>query len=359
MIALKKYFLFFTFLCSLSFLKAQFGGYTGCDWDKIKVDPNYVPTPTDTAIVFVSVRNYFPEKLEYLDYDLDSTGTLHYFSIYFNLNQWTCVPRKSLEETYANAPQHKDIVVYAEGMGKTFTSNVDRATRFTRIYDVVTVMFDWPTYRPYLKGGKNFRLAKNQSAEAAKPLSKLFDELEKLKSEGKFGPNKLSMIFHSLGNRLIKEAVINNNIKIKTKLFDNIILNAACVKMRGHKKWLEKLNIQDKIYVTRNNRDRSLALARIAGFSKQLGMHNRWRKAENAIYLNFSKVLKREHNYFLMTNVLKAHPEIKNLYSDLFHAKNISFDDQAKFKKRKEGHIITLIKPHVSQDGDIGLSIGM
>lgn len=359
MISLKKYFLFLAFLCILSGLKAQFGGYTGCDWDKITVDPNYVPTKNDTAIVFVSVRNYFPEKLEYLDYDLDTTGTLHYFSIYFNRNKWICVPRKTLEETYAAAPQNKDIVLYSEGMGKTFTSNVDRATRFTRIYDVVTVMFDWPTYRPYLRGGKNFRVAVNQSAEAAKPLCKLFNELEKLKSEGKLGSNKLSMLFHSLGNRLIKQAVINNNIEVKIKLFNNVVLNAACVRMRGHHKWLEKLSIQEKIYVTRNNRDRSLALARIAGFSKQLGMHNRWRKADNAVYLNFSKVLKREHNYFLMTNVLKAHPEIEQLYSDIFHAKNISFDDQKKYKKRKEGHIITLIKPHVSQDGDIGISIGM
>lgn len=355
---LKKYFLVLVLFVSFLNTKAQFSGYTFCDWDKITIDSKYIPTQNDTAIVFASIRNYLSEKTEFLDYDYDTTRTIHYFSIYFNHNKWICVPRNTLAEALGTADK-KDIVVYCEGMGKDFTANLDRATRLTRIYNVLTVMFDWPTYRPYLSGGRNYRLAMSQSTQIARPFGKLLNELEKIKNDGKFGSNKLSMILHSMGNRVIKKAVINNNIEVRTKLFDNIILNAACVKMRGHKKWLERLNIQDKIYVTRNNRDRTLNLARIAGLSKQLGMHNRWRKANNAVYLNFSKVLGHEHNYFLMTNVLREHPELKVIYSRIFHGEQLTFDDKEKFIVRKNGRLVKLIKPRVSQDGDISLSVGM
>jgi hypothetical protein len=357
---LKKYFFAVVLLFFLSNLKAQSSGYTFCVWEKIKVDPKFIPADTDTVIVFASVRNYLPDKPECLDYDLDTSKTLHYFSVYFNRNKWVCVPRKSLEDAFQGASKNKDVVVYGEGMGKTFTANVDRATRLTRIYNVTTVMFDWPTYTPDLSGGKNYKRARIQSTIVSRSLCDLFTELEKIKPVFKADSLNLSLLLHSLGNRLIKEAVMNNFISIKTKLFDNIILNAACVKMRRHRKWLEKLNIQDEIYLTRNNKDRTLLLAKLAGFTEQLGRRSALRKAKNAIYLNFSPVLEREHNYFLMTDLLARHPDLKTIYSDIFHKKTINFNNEKKFISQKNGRIITLKGPErMTQDGDISIGVGM
>jgi hypothetical protein len=357
---LKKYFPAIALLFFLFNLKAQFSGYTFCEWELIKVDPEFVPASDDTLIIFASVRNYSPGKPQCLDYDLDTSKTLHYFSIYFNRNKWICVPRKSLEEAFEGASKNKDVVVYGEGMGKTFTENVDRSTRLTRIYNVTTVMFDWPTYRPFLSGGKNYKRARIQSTSVARSLCNLFSELEKIKPSLKADSLNLSLLLHSLGNRLIKEAVINDFIVTKTKLFDNVILNAACVKMRRHRKWLEKLTIQDKIYLTRNNKDRTLLLAKLAGLTEQLGRRSALRKAKNAIYLNFSPVLEKEHNYFLMTNVLRNHPELKIIYSDIFHGRTINFSDEKKFISQKNGRVITLKGPErLTQQGDISLGVGM
>lgn len=357
---LKKYFLAITFLFSISVSKAQFNGYTFCDWNKISFNPKYVPTNEDTAIVFVSVRNYFPGKVEFMGYELDSALTLRYFTIYFNKNKWICVPKQNLEEAFLGISKNKDIVMYGEGMGKEFPGDVDRATRLTRIYNVTTLMFDWPTYRPNLSGGKNYKKARIQSTEVSKVLCNLFTELEKLKPAIKNDAVNLTLLLHSLGNRLIKEAVMNNFISTKTKLFDNIVLNAACVKMRRHRKWLEKLNIQDKIYLTRNNKDRTLLLAKLAGFTEQLGRRSAIRKAKNAIYLNFSPVLEKEHNYFLMTNVLARHPDLKTIYSDIFHGKTINFNDEKRFINQRNGQIITVKGPErVTQEGDISIGIGM
>lgn len=356
MSAFSKYSLLLTFLFILSDTEAQ-SGYTYCDWDKIKLDQAFVPTEADTAIIFVSTRNFSPDKSEFFDYDLDTTHTLHYFNIYFNHNRWTCVKRESLEEAYKSAIKSNDIVVYGEGMGKTFPSNIDRATRFTRLYNVTTIMFDWPTFRPYLNGGKNYKTARHESVEVSKCLANVFVDLDRLRSSGATGYVKMSLVLHSLGNRLLKDVVQHHFINVNGKLFDNIILNAACVKTFLHRNWVQKLNIQREIYITKNNHDRTLLLAGIADLRKQLGRHSGWLKANNAVYLNFSQVLVHDHNYFLMHYVFKENPQLKTVYDDIFHGRNPSFDDHKTFKKRKSGRIITLKKPFVSQDGDISFSI--
>lgn len=357
MISPGKYFVSIIFF--ISFIsKAQFSGYTFCDWNKISFSPDYNPVKGDTAIVFVSVRSYYPGKTEFMGYELDSTHVLHYFTIYFNRNKWICVPRKNLEDAFTGTAKNKDMVVYGEGMGKEFPGDVDRATRLTRAYDVLTVMFDWPTYRPYLSGGKNYRKARKQSTEVAKSLSEFFNEFEKIKPRVKTDSLNMTLFLHSLGNRLLKEAVINNLITLKTKLFHHIVLNAPCVKKSGHKKWLEKLNIQDEVYLTRNNKDRTLNLARFAGFTEQLGRHWGLAKAKNAVYLNFSPVLEKEHNYFLMTNVLEKHPDIKAIYSDIFHNGTINFDNEKLFIKQNRGRVITLKKAE-TEGKDINISIGI
>ena len=93
----KKYFFAIVLLFSILNSKAQ-SGYTYCDWDRIRLDAKYIAAETDTAIVFVSTRNYFPDKPEFFDYDLDTAQTLHYFTIYFNRNYWISVPKQNLEE---------------------------------------------------------------------------------------------------------------------------------------------------------------------------------------------------------------------------------------------------------------------
>ena len=359
MIFSKKYFLaVFLFVTFIS--KAQFSGYTFCDWDKITFKTEYTPSNEDTAIVFVSVRDYYPGKEEFMGYELDPAVTLRYFTIYFQHRKWICVPKKDLADAFAGTDKNKDIVLYGEGMGKDFTADVDRATRLTRVYNVTALMFDWPTYRPGLSGGRNYKKARIQSTEVSKVFCSLFNELEKIKPQIISDSINLTLLLHSLGNRLIKEAVTNKFISTKTKLFNSVVLNAPCVKMRRHRKWLEKVNIQDKIYLTRNNKDRTLLLAKLAGFTEQLGRRSALRKARNAVYLNFSPVLEKEHNYFLMTNVLSRRPDLKLIYSDIFHGKRLNFNDEKKFINQRNGQIITLKGPErETQQGDIGIGVGM
>jgi hypothetical protein len=309
------------------------GTYTHCNWDKIRLVAEYKPEKGDTGIVFVSTRHYFPEKSEFLDHSLDTT-VLHYFSIYFNHNRWVCVPKKNLKQAIHDANPGKDVVVYAEGLGKTFTSALDRATRVTRTYGVTIIMFDWATFNPLLKGGQNFRWTRSNSELASKSFAALIDSIARIKQQEKNVFGHLTLFMHSMGNLLMMHAVKKGFLIESEGLFDNVVLNAACVPQRRHKQWVEKINIQDNLYITRNNHDRNLNGAKLASFfQRQLGERPRGPYALNATYIDFSNVLSLEHNYFLYDDVWREKPQIERIYYNIFHGFDLSLEDKAKFKR--------------------------
>lgn len=309
-------------------------------------------------MVFVSCRNYFPGKEKFLDYDFDTTNTLHYFNIFFNHNKWICVHKNSLQEAIAGVNSNKDAIIYGEGLGKTFCNDVDRATRLARTYDVLPIMFDWPTARPYMKDGKNMAITMRISADVAKTFSNFVKEFGKLKREGKTEIKQSTLFLHSMGNLLLMRATKKNYLD-STKIFDNVIMNAACVPQKNHKIWVERIRMQDHLYITKNNHDRSLNGAKIITLAGQLGERPKKPYAKNALYISFNKVLHLEHNYFLYADVLKEHPEIKEVYSSIFHGKTLSLDDIKKFKKQTNKNAVELVKPYLPESGNVGLSIGL
>ena len=116
-------------------------------------------------------------------------------------------------------------------------------------------------------------------------------------------------------------------------LFSNFILNAAAVNQYQHQKWLEKLNIQERIYVTINNDDFTLHGAMILRASKQLGLGYRGSTAMNAHYVNFSDVATREHNLFLGKSATeKNNPYIYLFYKQAFHGSAVSFNENTGFQ---------------------------
>jgi hypothetical protein len=116
-------------------------------------------------------------------------------------------------------------------------------------------------------------------------------------------------------------------------LFSNIIINAAAVKQRNHAKWVERLNIQKRIYITMNEKDfnlRGAALLRLAG---QLGITNHNKTARNAYYVNFSQLSTIEHNLFLGRNTLeKSNQEVFMFYDFAFHGREVNLGENTGFQ---------------------------
>ncbi|MBI3521045.1 MAG: alpha/beta hydrolase [Bacteroidetes bacterium] len=296
--------------------------YYYCNWTNVCLNKQYVPTEKDTCLFVISTRNYDATKKEFVDYDYDSTGTLKYFALYYQGNNWVAVPHTSLNELLNLKSTFKNLVIFTEGLGKTFTSGVDRATMMMRTYDVDELFFDWPTDRPYMRPGKNIKVTCSIAPEVAKPYASFLEEFQNYKNNhsGKF--KAVTLFFHSMGNLLLMYDLKNDLFKnISPTLVNSVVLNAACVNQTHHKEWLDKLSFSKHIYLTINHKDRNLRGASIIFADHQLGEKPKPEFCTTVNYVDFSEVLHKEHNYYLMPEVLKSKPFLKKFYADIFEDK--------------------------------------
>ncbi len=296
--------------------------YSYCSWDNMILNKTYVFTKEDSCLFVVSTRNYNDALKEFVDYDYDTTGTLKYFAVYFKGNTWTAVPYPTLEKLLDLKDQFKDFVVFTEGLGKTFTSGVDRGTKLMRIYNIDELFFDWPTQRPYMKAGKNIKTTYLVSAKVAKPYALFLEKLQDYKNTHSSKFKTTTLFFHSMGNLILMYDLKGDLFKnIKPGLIDNVLLNAACVPQYKHAEWLNTLTFNKNTFVTINKRDRNLNGARLIFFRHQLGEKIKQPLCANVHYVNFSKVLHKEHNYYLIRPLLAQKPFLKQFYADLFEGK--------------------------------------
>lgn len=310
--------------------------YSYCNWTNTSLNKNYAPAENDTCLFVISTRNYSDSLKEFVDYDYDTTGTLKYFAIYYKGNNWTAVPYSSLAELLNLKSSYKNLVVFTEGLGKTFTSGVDRATKVMRTYGVDEIFFDWPTDRPYMRSGKNIKVTCYVAPKVAITYVQFLEEFQSYKINHPEKFKVVTLFFHSMGNLLLMYDLQNNRFKnISPNLVNTVVLNAACVNQTHHKEWLDKLTFANRIYLTINDRDRNLRGASIIFGDHQLGEKPKKEFCEKAKYINFSNILSKEHNYFLMTEVLKEKPFLQQFYANIFEDKVPELNYPATLIKKK------------------------
>jgi hypothetical protein len=284
---------------------------------------------SDSCIVFVTTRSVNLENGQYVfGNTIAKDNLLRFYNIYFKGEETKIVPRRSLSKALNNANISSDFMLYTEGHGKLFSDNVARGIYTSRLYAVSVIMFDWPSKVPDYKVEKNFYT----SIHNAKSVAKQFNELLLLLGDYKNNAYQekmvhLSMFFHSLGNYVLLNTLKKYGSQhYNSNLIDNIIFNAPCVPSRGHNKWLEQLEFQKNIYVMYNKKDPALKGATFLLGKFLLGsrpMH----LAKNANYFNLKKVAHVSHNCFLRKSILNSHPEIQDIYTDLFHSRTLNVHD--------------------------------
>lgn len=207
------------------------------------------------------------------------------------------------------------------------------------------VAFSWPAVNVCEKPIKDLKESVKRVPISTRHLreSLLFMQEFKLKylnnNEAHF-----SLLLHSMGNMFLEQMVDSGELKgLRPELFDNLLINSAAVNEKDHKRWVEQLNMQKRIYITSNKGDVNLLGVRLSSkYGKQLGQKIKSPPAKNAFYINFSDAIGFElppgvsHTYFIATKA-QEHPEIAELYHQLFHGEAIQFDNKERFKKRKDG----------------------
>lgn len=290
------------------------------------------PAQTDTCLVFVSNRHLYRDSLRFVDEFVD-TSDLKYFFLQKDTGRWNVYQVPSLADAMRLMPEKRDIVVYAEGMGKIFTSNVERALLMRSQYNVNVVMFDYASINTTYRPARNFKFARTNARISAPHYFRLLRTIQQARRQQDdwIDHIKVSTFCHSMGNIIFMEMMKHQPYDLLNSepFIDNVVLNAACVPSWRHNEWVERISFAKKIYINYNRSDWQLKGAHLLTFTAQLGEKVKGERAGNAIYVSFHGQGDRQHSYFLNFpwNDYRMTPEMKDYFAQLFSGNTAVLED--------------------------------
>ncbi len=306
-------------------------------WKTLQLEDKIAADPADiqTGIIVASSRAKANDKLRFMSEHSSKNG-LSYFFVYDYQNKWHVLPIKNISGAlpYINHKE-KDWVVYTEGMGKIFTSDIDRGMRMAEQYHVNVILLDYPSITTTKGKLGNYRFAIHHARQCYKDFVPVLDTIKQLHLQHKMGYSNVSLFFHSMGNNLMRKIVRKNKLASlnDTTWAANIILNAPCVYQHGHSKWLCKINFANAIYVHYNPFDETLKGARLVSFHKQLGERVRNPICKKAIYINFNTLSGTDHSNFLtLYGRTNTKPSAYEHYNFMFHGDMVLLNNPQLYK---------------------------
>ncbi len=313
-------------------------------WSRLVYDTTLsnVPIESDTVIIVVSNRKKSSDPLRFMS-EQTTKGKLYYFIVSSKKGKWHVNPQPDLKTAIQRLPNlNRDWVIYTEGMGKIFTSEVDRGMNMAAQYNVNIIMLDYPSISTTKGMVGNYLFAVKQSKATYKYFTPTIKTIKELYTSGKMGNKNLSMFFHSMGNNLIKRIVKKNKLKgLNDELWaNNIILNAPCVPQSLHRKWLNKIKFTKSIYIHYNPNDYVLGAAHVVSKRKQLGEKIKRPLCKQAHYINFSHLVGDQHSNFLeLYKHNHVYSEAKQHYNTLLHGNDIDFENNTIYRKSTYNNI--------------------
>ena len=291
-------------------------------WDKIFLS-NEKPVVSDTMYVMVTTRCFFPNSKIVFNDKVDIENKPKVVLVVCNKLKWNLHIMKDLDEAMSFLPQKKDLVTYVEGVGKTFPLALFRSAGLTTQYNINVIMFDYPSLKESFSLAKGYYYSIKNIQKANKYFFDFLSKMQSYKqSSAKWIANKNNILFvHSMGNRLLKETIINNTISnLDTNLFNHLVINAPCVKQKEHSKWVNSIQFARNIFIIYNKRDKRLKSALLLSPKMLLGLKVHKPFASKAIYIDMKNVLNGMHNGFIYNPYMGTIPsKSKEFYTWIFN----------------------------------------
>ena len=230
----------------------------------------------------------------------------------------------------------KNVLLYVHGYNNDIKDVYSTAREIERLYDVIVVTFTWPANGGGALSGTLSYLADKRDARASQDaLNRCIDLVGKYhalltmaarkaleqRASIKFVDNptkqreylselikrdcdlSISLLCHSMGNYVFKHALTSSLSESRKLIFDNIILAAADANNESHRKWVEKLQVRNSVFITINENDYALSWSRRKPGEQQkarLGHYLKKLDATNATYVDFTRerAVNNSHSYF-------------------------------------------------------------
>ncbi len=217
----------------------------------------------------------------------------------------------------------KNILFYIHGRSQTLEKEWNNINAIEMTYNVRVLMLHWESWNYAL--GRPVANAYEASEQLGLGLHQI--SLYKQANYNYFQDHKMFIMFHSMGNIVLKNYVKKDNSIQDSTLFDTAILTGADVPFTGHRKWLSKLNLSRDVFVVMNQKDLVL-LASTAhdyvdlnlasknddrlglgkGLDNMLFLNSK--TAPNAFYFDLTRLSGGDHRHYLSN---------KQEVEDLFH----------------------------------------
>lgn len=257
-----------------------------------------------------------------------------------------CSRLGSLTDLAKATGDNDEILLFVHGHYKSFTDAAISGMKIQDLYDVKVLAYSWPAMMNKSPGARNYLSSKANVEAGTAAFRELLELIRDFKAIRRLSGKEvhISLCLHSLGNyyleRMVKDTLLNG---LPVDLFENIIINAAAVEQEGHSEWVDKLNIQKRIYITSNEKDFNLAGVRsFTDSGVQLGRRPELPHSDKAIYVDFTKAVGfrlqtgATHNYFTGKMALKNR-KIHQFFENLFHSRDINLKDESVFRENENG----------------------
>ncbi|MBK7691297.1 MAG: alpha/beta hydrolase [Bacteroidetes bacterium] len=296
-------------------------------WQKIQYKTDGEMLASDTAFLMVSNRHFFEQQTIFADEETD-TAQRHLLYVSKVNDIWKVQKIQSLQEGISLFP-HKNWVLYTEGMGKTFTGNIERAYLMTSTYNVNVILFDYASINSTLGIKKNFDYSLRNSNISSAQYARFLKEIESIhRSTALFQKQSISIFLHSMCNLMFRRMMLDQLFERNEEapFIENIIFNAPCVNRKNHHRWISKITFAKNIYVNFNKADYKLNGAMLLSGNRKLGSKPKFPFSKNVYYMDFHAAVGKTHNYFLnipSRSFVMSKP-IQNYFFQILNGKKFS-----------------------------------
>lgn len=234
------------------------------------------------------------------------------------------MPSREAFNEYVTALQAngKDCVFYIHGFNKSFEESLEQTHALKKRYDVGVVTFSWPAN----PGGfitKEYKRAKSIASNSIIALDRTFEKFgEYMRCDADESCEvSVNLLVHSLGNYMFERFIRDPIFAGETRIFDNIVLNAADVDVDVHTQWANSLKYSRSVYALINERDRILNISDVIN-SDRLGNTARGLRSSRITYFDLTdgEKVKKKHQHFGSTAEANAH--VKTFFTRVLHGEN-------------------------------------
>ncbi len=214
--------------------------------------------------------------------------------------------------------QYDNLILFVHGRGKhpEKAFNKHLLVDLEKDYSAKVIMFHWPSWEG------RFAFPTQKARNSAQDFIKVLLAFDQYKQENKTNGIKFTLLTNSMGSIVLEQSMQDYDGRLGL-LFDTLVISAPASSAKSHKKWVEKINFSESVYITINKEDKLLGKLGIKLIGKRLGkgltslFGNDFKKADNVQYIDLTDS-HLAHRYYLHRDLINK-PEALRFYNKVLN----------------------------------------